>query len=76
MMIIPGKVKRRIRRASVRGKATGKVSAVLVALLIFASGTLAVWITPQNVSTGPSTDNRHPQIALDSDGNPNVMWCG
>ena len=70
-MIDSGMTKRRSR-----GKMAAGVVAVLAALLLFAPAALAAWPTPQLVSTGTTTSNSPPQIALDSAGNPSVVWYG
>ncbi|MFH1150881.1 MAG: hypothetical protein V1748_10460 [Actinomycetota bacterium] len=57
-------------------KTAGTAAAVLTTLLLLVTGALGSWPTPQKVSTGTSTTNQEPQIALDSAGNPNVAWYG
>jgi hypothetical protein len=55
-------------------RAAATVAASLAALLLLASGALAAWPAPHKVSTGTTTANQNPQIALDGSGNPNVAW--
>jgi len=57
------------------GMAAGVVAA-LAALLLLAPAALAAWPAPQKVSTGIHNRQLCPQIALDSAGNPNVVWYG
>ncbi len=72
----PEAATKRHRRKSPKGLAGPVAGAVLVALLLFIPTAFAAWTAPQLVSTGTTTGNYSPQIALDSGGNPNVVWWG
>ena len=43
----------------------------------YSENTGGTWTTPENISPGTvPTSNINPQIALDSGGNPHVVWRG
>ncbi len=44
--------------------------------IYYAENTGGAWPIPQKISTGAAPNNYFPRLALDPDGNPNVVWYG